>query len=412
MNVRTCGYWIVALGVAVCVLIPAQGMAGALNLTPLVDVTAGYDDNVYYTYAQREADYLATAKPGFTLDYNSEVYTVRSSGYVEFLRYLHNSSINRENYYALLDGAVKLTERLNLKGDFSFINDTTLDTQVEETGIVGLRTDRKRYNAGGELAYAVTSLSNVGMAVNHQSTRYGSDRYEDYDYESAQGFYNLQFNNSRDQFTILPYYGYWKSDVSTVNNYGLSFGLTHVFSETLSLEVFVGPRFTQTDQEYTIPTLVYDPGTGSFRLVDKTIKNSDSTWGGSGNIQLKKNWLQTSGSVGFSHDLTYSSNVGRDAEAIEVDRFFFTGSHSITTRLRVGLSGSFYISESATSIGDQQDTRYLTVSPFIGYDLTRDYALRLDYAYSWTKEEELRTGSNKDRNRVWLTFTGRWPMTW
>lgn len=392
--------------------IPSGVMAAKITLVPYADVSAGYDDNVYYLYTQQESDYLATAKPGFTLDYTSELFNIRSRGSVEFLRYLDNSSLNRENYDVLFDGAVNLTERLNLRGNFSFVNDTTLDSQLDETGIVTLRTDRKRYNGGGELSYALSTLSGAGVAFNHQSTRYGSNVYEDYDYESAQAFYNYKFNDGLDLFTVMPYYGHWKSDISDVNNYGLSFGLSHMFSETLSLEAYLGPRYTQTEQRYTIRTFVYDPNTGSFRLTDKEIKLSDSNWGGTGSIQLKKNWVSTSATLGYSHDLTYSSSAGGDSEPIEVDRLFFTASHSVTSRVRVGLSGSFYISESATSLGDREDQRYLTVTPSINYDLTRDLALRLTYAYSWSIDERLDTDSTRDRNRVWLTFTGRWPMMW
>lgn len=387
-------------------------MAAEITFVPYADVSAGYDDNVYYLYTQQEADYLATGKPGFTLDYASELFTVRSRGSVEFLRYLDNSSLNRENYDALFDGAVNLTEKLNLRGNFSFINDTTLDSQLDETGIVTIRTDRKRYNGGGELSYALTTLSSAGLAFNHQSTRYGSDLYEGYDYESAQGFYNFKFNEGRDLFTVMPYYGYWTSDTSDVNNYGLSFGLTHAFSETLSLEAYLGPRYTQTEQRYTIQTLVYDPDTGSFRLANKEVKLSDNNWGGTGSIQLKKNWVSTSATLGYSHDLTYSTGTSGDAEPIDVDRFFVSGSHNITSRFRVGLSGSFYMSESATSLGDREDERYLTVTPSVDYQLTENYALRLNYAYSWSIDEQRDTDSTRDRNRAWLTLTGKWPMKW
>ncbi len=388
---------------------PLSAAAGQLNLEPYVDLTGGYDDNVYYRYDQQESDYVVTGRPGYTLDYKSELFNIRSRGSVEFLRYLDNSNLNRENYNVLFDGGVNLTERWTLRGDFSFINDTTLDSQLEETGIVTVRTDRKRYNAGGELAYRLTEVSNAGAAFNHQSTRYGSERYEDYDYESVRAFYDVRFNNGLDVFTVMPYFGYWDSDVTTVNNYGLSFGLAHTFSETLSLEVFVGPRYTRTERKYTIQTLVFDPDTGTFRLVEKEVKASDNNWGGTGNIQLKKNWLRTSATIGYSHDLTYSSSAGEDAEPINVDRFFFTLSHRIKTRLRVSLSGSYYISESASSFFDD-DRRYMTLRPSIEYDLTRNYGLRLTYVYS--REFNERVDTDRDRNRVWLAFTGKWPMRW
>ena len=109
-------------------LLPCGAMAAEITLAPSVDVTGGYDDNVFYTRTDQEADYVATVRPGFILDYDSELFNIRSRGSVDFLRYLHNSSLDRENYYAFFDGGVNLTERWNLRGNFSFINDTTLDS--------------------------------------------------------------------------------------------------------------------------------------------------------------------------------------------------------------------------------------------------------------------------------------------
>lgn len=391
--------------------VPWNVLAGEITLTPLIDVTGGYDDNVYYNRYFQEADYVATGRPGFILDYESELFNVRSRGSVEFLQYRHNKNLNRENYYAFFDGGVKLTERWTLNGNFSFVNDTTLDSQLEETGIVSLRTDRKRYNGGGELSYRLTELSNAGFGYNHQSTRYGSKLYENYDYDYLRFFWDHTFNGGLDRFTVLPYYGYWRSDVSDVNNYGLSFGYSHAFSETFSLEVFAGPRYTQTERKYQVTTFQFDPATGTFRLVLKEMKATDSNWGGTGSLQVTKNWTSSSVTAGYSHDLTYSSNVGDDAEPINVDRFYLTASHRIYSHLQVGFTGSFYISESASSFGNQ-NRRYFTATPTVQYEFTRNYSLRLTYAYSRQLDKRLPTDPGNDRNRVWLTFTWQLPMEW
>jgi len=389
---------IYCIALRVCLLliflwVPCGAMAEEITLVPSVDVTGGYDDNVYYTAIDPESDYVATVRPGFILDYDSELFNIRSRGYVDFLRYLDNSSLDRENYYALFDGGVNLTERWNLRGNFSFINDTTLDSQLEETGIVTLRTDRKRYNGGGELSYRLTEFSNARLNYDHQSTRYGSGLYENYDYDAVRLSYDYRFNNGLDLFTVLPYYGYWRSDISNVNNYGLSFGLSHTFSETLSLETFLGPRYTQTER------------------IDGGVKTTDNNWGGTANIQLNKRWVASSVRLGYSHDLTYLSRAGDDAEPINVDRIFCTAGHNITSRFRVGFSGSFYITESASTFGNQ-DRMYVTLTPSLDYDITRNYALRLAYTYSREFNRRLETDPDQERNRVWLTFTARFPMEW
>ena len=87
-------FWLLAFFLA-----PGLTLAEKITLVPLVHVSGGYDDNVYYSRVIQESDYVATARPGFILDYDSELFNVRSRGSVEILRYLHNTHLNRENYY-------------------------------------------------------------------------------------------------------------------------------------------------------------------------------------------------------------------------------------------------------------------------------------------------------------------------
>ena len=141
------------------------------------------------------------------------------------------------------------------------------------------------------------------------------------------------------------------------------------------------------------------------------MKATESNWGGTGSLQVTKNWTRSAITAGYSHDLTYSSNVGDDAEPINVDRFYVTASHRIYSRLQVSFSGSFYISESASSFGNQ-DRRYVQVTPSLNYDITRNYALKLVYNYSRQLDKRLDTDPGNDRSRVWITFTGRFPMKW
>jgi hypothetical protein len=410
------GVWIYRMafwvcGVLVFLLVPWEAFPEEITLLPQVEVSGGYDDNINYSKAGQKAGYVGSGKPGFMFSYGDELFTINSGGSVEFLRYFHDSNLNRENYRAFFDGSVKLTERLNLRGNFSFVNDTTLDSQLEETGIVSFRTGRKNYTGGGELAYQITMLSNIGIAFNHQSTRYGSILNEDFDNDSIRAFYDHTFNDGLDHFTVTPYYDYWNSDVSTVNNYGLSLGLSHSFSETFSIAANIGPRYTQTERKYSVPQFVFDPETGTIRLVLKEMKAIDGNFGGTGSIEVKKEWLRSSVNGGYSHYLTYSSSTGRDAEPINVDRFFCALSHRITSRLRAAVSGSFYISESASSFGDQ-DRRYMTVSPSLNYEFNGNYALSLTYSHNRQLNKRVDSDPGSDRNRVWIQFTGRWPMKW
>ena len=379
-----------ALCVFLCLFLfliqPRPATAEDITLVPSIDIRGEYDDNVNFSRVDEKADYFVAVTPAFTFHYDTDVLNLKSKGSVDVLRYLHDSDLNTENYKFQADGTYRVLERLSLKGDFTYVKDTTLDSQLEETGLLMVRSERERFIGGAGLTYQMTEKSFLDLEGSRQKTNYAFRGYVDYTNDSLVLSYNRKFNDGLDVFTVQPNYSRYDSIVSKVDNYGLSFGLAHQFSETLNFTGFLGVRYTQTDSVNT---------------------GTDDSFGGVANIKVKKSWEASSLSGGYTHDLNYDST----GEPINVDRVFCSADYKVAARFRLRFSGSFYLTKSEGQFRDK-DERYFSLTPSLTYRVTEDSSVRLAYTYSYSLDEELVDDRVAERNRVWLAYTAEWPMKW
>ncbi|MDY6953083.1 MAG: hypothetical protein SWE60_16365, partial [Thermodesulfobacteriota bacterium] len=293
-----------------------------------------------------------------------------------------------------LSGHYGLMERFTLSGNFSYLKDTTLDSELEETGLVTLREDRERYTGGGGISYRLSERSDVGLDYSYRDTRYDARDLSDYDSHGVTLSYNRYFNDQRDIFTIQPYYTHWESDTSEADNCGLSLGLVHGFSETLRLTAFVGARYTRTEQVVPTPWWI---------LNDETVK--DSNWGGVADVAVTKTNETTSITLGYSRDLYFDSQ----GEPIETDRFRLSTNRQITRRLGVGFYGTLYFTESEGEY-QFQDSRHVELSPSFNYKITREHTLGLGYSYAHHDDKTLSENEKYDRHRGWIVLHFKFPQ--
>ena len=362
-----------------------------------------FDDNVYYTRAIEISDYLTRIRPAFTLDWETELLDIRSSFDVDIQRYADEDDLDTEDQHYNLDGSYQITERVSVNGNASYAEDTTLESELAETGLIGnTRQDRQRLIGGMGFSYNLSEISNITIDYSHNKTDYDWEGNVDYDMDSISLSFNSRFNNQLDVFTVQPYFYRYDSKASKVDNYGLSFGLQHPFSETLVLTAFAGVRYTKIKYSLVNPIYIFGFLTG-FTQVDE----QDSSWAGVADINLEKTGEVSSATVGYNHDLSYSSY----GEPIERYRITCNADRKITERMTVRFTGNVTFTESEGEFNDR-DSRYYGASPSLHYRITEQYSLMLGYRYSQSYEKNRATEPRADRNRVWLELRFRFPEKW
>ena len=367
--------------------LPPYSMAGDVTLVPSINLKGEYNDNVTFTRTNKKDDYLATVSPALTLDYVTEAVKLESKIILDVDRYADEKDLDTDRQRYVLNGGYQLKERWGVSGNLSYIKDTTLESELEETGIVNVRADRQRYNAGAGLSYQISEVSNMGIDYAYSRTDYDWPWYEDYDTDSISLSYNREFNNKLDVFTVQPRWSQRDSEVSQADDYGLSLGWTHQFSETFRLRAFLGGRYTEQS---------FNDG-----------RQSDETWGGVADISLRKTGVVSSMDIGYSRNINNST----EGEQIEVDRIYCSFRQRVVRRLGVAFSGSLYFTRSESEFYNE-DRRYFELTPSLYYQITENHSLNLAYSYSQEYDKMLTTDREAERNRVWISLNFRFPKKW
>lgn len=379
--------------------------AAEVSLRPSISIRGEYNDNIDFTRTLKIDDYVVRISPVLDTHYKSDRLFFQGHGALAIIRYLDEERRNTEYQDYSIGGTVKATERLTLKGRGSFTRDETLESELEETGLVTMVGDRTRYGAGGGVSYHWTERSEASLDLDHSQTDYESASYVDYTSDHLSLALNRRLENEKDIVTVKPVYSTYDSDASKVDNYALYLGWARYLTETWRLSCFIGGRYTETSYFFVKSAVVYDPSLlpdTPFRLISERVEESDKSWGGIADISLTKTGETYSGAVGYNRDLSYSSQ----GDPIERDKLYFKGSRRITQRLSLGLSGSAYQSKSDGKFR-QEDSRHLELGTSLRYRLTEICSLNAGYDYSYHKDKTVATDQEYDRNRVWVSLQYR-----
>lgn len=369
------------------ILFPLLASANDVTLVPSLRISGEYDDNVFFNSTDEVDDYLTIISPGLTFDYATELLNLQSLIVVDFLRYFDETELDTENQRYDLNGRYQLASKWNIAGNFSYIKDTTLESELEETGIVHLREDRKRYNAGGGLSYQMTELTDLNFNYTHTVTRYDSEDNVDYDYDNFSLLCNRKLKNQLDVLTVRTNYSIFDSDEEKTNNYELLFGWFHKFSETLDLNASAGPRYTR--QNFNDD------------------REDEDSWGTTVDISLNKRGETRSATIGYSRRIWNNA----DGDLVETDRIYARAKQRIIGRLGVGfVAGLYFTSQEDDS--DNDDTRYYILNPSLYYMLTENHSIELAYSYQNELEESRPKDLESERNRIWIAFHFNFPRNW
>ena len=390
--------------------LPLTATAADISLKPSVGITGEYNDNVNFREIDRESDYIATLAPALALDYATDLLRLSSGLDVRILRYAERTNLDNEYYRFNFNGTYRMLERLRLSGRFSYLRDETLESELEETGLLTRREDRQRFNIGAGVSYVLDPLTDLGLDFGHEITDYGGIGNVDYHNSSISLSCSRRLKNLPGTLTVRPSYTNYDSDINQVDTFAVSFGWTHSFAETLNLTASLGVRHTRTTLTLTrteiVPVPTIPPGL-LFRLETREVEAVERNWGGLANLSLTKTWETYSANIDYRHDLRYSSR----GEPINTDRFSFGMSKSITSRFRAGFSGNAYKTKTASEI-TLTDSRHFDLGPYLQYNLTQDHLLRVQYTYSNHNDKTGSGDVSRDRNRVWVTLDLRFPRRW
>ncbi len=336
-----------------------------------------FDDNITFTANKKKEDIVSIINPSLNLDYNTEILTLSSKIDFSVFRYAEEKALDTEREYFETTGIYNLGERLQIKGNCNILKDTTLESELEETGMVDFREDRKRFNIGAGLIYKSSTVSDVSFDLAYRSTDYDDISSVDYDQISFSLYYNIQMKNQLNMFTLKPSFLNIDSDLNKVKNNSLSLGWLHNFNKTSQLTTFIGVRYTEICMK-----------------MESQSNPDHNEWGVVTDINFVKTGELFSFRLGYNNNLSYNSY----GEAIQRKRYDCILRTTIGHRLSASVSGNIYRTEAEGSLS-RTNRRYYHLRSALRYNLTAAYILELGYSYGKQKNKELLENPEFDRSR-------------
>ena len=377
---------------------------GDFTFNPSLQFRGEYDDNINFDNVDKKSDWLGVFIPSLKAGWQTPRLNVNGSAEAEIRRFSSESQFDDEYQRYKIESSYQLFERLSLEAGGSYTKDSTLDSELEETGIVEDLYGRKRYTLNGGARYQLGERVSTSLNYNYGNTKYDSPSDTDYDSNSVVGSISYLFRNQRDQVFLQPTYYHYNSDISKVDNYGLSLGWNRTLSEKLTLSCYLGLRYTDTEYSYHYYVPVFDPSNGTIIWQKRKETISEDDVGGTADISLSGRTETLNYKLSYNRDLSYTST----GSPIDSDRFIGTISWNINQRLRSGLDAGLYFSKANDDYSDENSI-YFYLHPHISYRLMKNHHLQLHYRYARTKDKTLKKNDTYDRNRVWLALVFNFP---
>jgi hypothetical protein len=199
---------------------------------------------------KKVSDTYVAVKPGISGDYGTQTLQFGLDAYIDAYRYSTKKELDVENYRGELVGSYNATQRLSLTAEASYLKDTTLDSELEDTGRVARRDNRERYRGIAGINYALNEVSGLELdyrfvRILYDNSQLASNPRVDRDTQRVTIPYYWWANHRQDRISLEPRFTMAETDDDTTYDYyNVSLRWIHIFSRTLLFDGLAGYGYT------------------------------------------------------------------------------------------------------------------------------------------------------------------------
>ena len=397
-------------------LFVASGHAHAaeLKLDRSISLGQEYNTNIRLTRLPHESVWLTRLTPALKLTSQTEIASLVASGRLNLNNYANDEDLNRVDQYYSVDGNLR-TER-NLYGmSLGYTADSTLQTELEETGVVQNRLPRRSFVFRPSYTRLIDERTSLQMDYQFSTVRYsgGETVLNDFSNQTASVSGTHQWTEQA-QLSLTGYLGRYETDDGDVraDTYGLQGGLGYAFDETLTASIAAGYRQTQLEVEFLafegcgdgfllntpFGPVCLPPGAPVFARRTRETDSNGTLFSAS----LNKKFYRATLSANASRTL----NPSGQGRLVETDRLGFRFDHRFSERLAAALTvdgyRSDFISETQSS-----EVRYYRIEPSFAWRLTEEW--RLSSGLRYAQYSIGSSANDTDAKSVYVNVTYEWP---
>ncbi len=378
--------------------------AAEWKIEPALQSRVGYDDNITMQSASNissaEIDITPTAK------FSRETARSSLSGEIglNFRRFLDAAEFNDNNARLGITSLYRL-EKAEMSLDLSALKDTTLDSELDQTGLVFDRIPRLSNSINPGWTWNFDPLTRMTFEYTYTDVRYRSTSntaFVDYALQNGQ-LTVARILNERSTTSLTAGQTFSDSENNIQSRFTfLQIGASYRFSEILNASVVLGLRRTRTEfDNAAVPVL---SGGIPLGFINVPGRSETSSNGSVFSLSLSKAFVRGDISLSASRDVTNTIS----GILVEVTRISSDNRYNFSETLSgdLGLSMVHTQTTDQSPVSPRLDTRYFTVTPHIQLSLSRFFRISVSYRYNKQAREN---GRDEVRNAAYLTLTYQWP---
>lgn len=367
--------------------ISGSALGAEWAIEPAVLLRTEYNDNLRLTLAPHDPVTLSRLSPQIALRKKTEISDVALHGLVNLNRYWNEPSFNSTDYISSLSASL-FSERSQFTLNANYVRDSTLASELTETGIVAARTQRSSTRVNPRWSWSVSPLSSVGVSYSFADVGYAGDEsigltaYRNQDL-SIYGSHKL---GERDELQLGASYSQYETRPAAYESdtLGITLSYTRDFSESTKFSGQIGAHRTKSSRQALtqvfIPTLI--PGSFQVVLVPQQIDSNDS--GALFSIGLdSKSSARTTLRGRISRELMPSGS----RSLIQSDRISAGIAHGFTERTNLSVDASAYRSRFSDETLIGSNRRYYALEALLSSRLDEHWSVSAGYRYARQKYE-------------------------
>jgi hypothetical protein len=413
--------YITCLLLTLLVGLPLPVFAAEWSAEPSVSLRSGYNDNYRLTTAPHDSVWETDLRPAVKFGVETENQGLFGNADVGIARFYGGSGdtsssvLDREDYHFMVN-SYQQTERNKFGADVEITRDSTLDTELTQTGQV---IDNLATRLSTVLKPSWTrSLDektrlNLDYAFNRvdYSDIVGQSSLVNYDYNTASASLVRQFTPLTQGTVSTSFSQYIPETNLNSDTYAIQVGLTRNHSETLSTSWLAGWRNTNSDTLSPTgfcvgasPGASFPKCSGGIPLQTGTETDQVTNTGAVYSASITKKLERGSLSASASRLATPSGTGG----LLNTTHLSLAGEHRFTETLSSRLSVDYYkqdtIVNSSGSSLQTKPSNFFRIQPSIAWQWQPEWTLAGEYLYS---ESEDANSDKATQNAVYLTLTYR-----
>lgn len=383
--------------------------------SPSVSLSERYSSNLFFSPDNPKSDFYTVLKPAFTLAGENERTKVLIDSTVTGEKFCSYDDLDNIFYDGRLNVSHRFSPRLSGDMEWRFSHDGTLQSVLDQSGLVSRWTNRYLFDLRASQAYALTEALSLKVSESASRVYYPSGDYPDADVVRI-GVGPCYLLSARDTLTLNSFLSVTDyEDTSDIKEAVALLEWKRDFDETASIRLGAGCRYTRIAASMAALQLIrIDFGGEPFEpigpgLLNKRFTLTTEDFGPVLAATVEKRW---------SERLTSSLSIGKDqynnvnAQVFDRLTIGFSAKYGLSELTTAGIQARYYHNESLGEIGETTD--YVSISPMIERKITENTVVRFAGAYDLQYRDYSGAGINDrhyraDRFMVWVEVKYTWP---